>query len=71
MNPNYDPNTLNRDQARARRRKRVYIGLSTAFFVLIVAAGLGIGIWRFLDKRDQNFDGYRSTARADPWVKQL
>ena len=45
MNPNYDPNTLDRDQKRAEKRKKICI-LSIAFVALLLAAGLGIGLWR-------------------------
>ena len=47
MNPNYDPNTLDRDQARARRRKNLIYGLSIALVALLLMTGVGIGIWRF------------------------
>ena len=47
VNPNYDPNTLDRDQARARRRKKLTYGLSIALVALLLMTGVGIGIWRF------------------------
>ena len=45
MNPNYDPNTLDRDQKRAKKRKKICI-LSIAIVALLLAVGLGIGLWR-------------------------
>ena len=47
VNPNYDPNTLDRDQARARRRKKLTYGLSIALVALLLITGVGISIWRF------------------------
>ena len=45
MNPNYDPNTLDCDQKRAKKRKKICI-LSIVFVALLLAVGLGIGLWR-------------------------
>ena len=45
MNPNYDPNTLDRDQKRAKKREKICI-LSIAIVALLLAVGLGVGLWR-------------------------
>ena len=42
----HDPNTLQRDQARARTRKQLIYGFGIALVALFVATGVGIGIWR-------------------------
>ena len=42
----HDPNTLERDQARARARKKLTYGFGIALVALFVATVVGIGIWR-------------------------
>ena len=42
----HDPNTLERDQARARSRKKLTYGFAIALVALFVASGVGIGIWK-------------------------
>ena len=42
----HDPNTLQRDKARARTRKKLIYGFAIALVALLVGTGVGIGIWR-------------------------
>ena len=44
VNLNYDPNTLDYDQAKARKRKKLCFKLSIAFFAFVLGVGVGIGL---------------------------
>ena len=46
LNPNSDPNTFERDRTEAQRRKKMRTGLFITLVVLILAGGVGFGIWR-------------------------
>ena len=47
VNLNYDPNTLDHDQAKARKRKKLCYKLLMAFLVFVLGVGLGIGLCSF------------------------
>ena len=46
LNPNSDPNTFEQDRVKAQRRKKMRMGWLITSVVLILAGGLGFGIWR-------------------------